>query len=600
MVIEHLALVIVVRPPKTSEVREVFGSISLFVTTDENKELSRSSLDETQSAELVELHLPSQDDLAALSELCESMEKSSPDIRAREAIDKGFLKDIAPSFDPQSRHEPPGRHNSISAKTIADFPVLVECFNTVAVALGYNAPAPNQKRYKGPILRLRYSRLEHCDMAMGTIRWPIRLCGCRFANQAMFMGVTFSADANFEHCIFESGADFGLAKFQLDAHFNGAFFTSSSAVSATFAGVTFFRNADFDMTRFDSDVQFDYGTFEGQVRFFRSQFKGQGGFVDARFHGESRFEFASFKDQVDFSGAFFAKAPDFNGTSFCNKINFSSANFEQYLDFRNSKFDPDASLNIADLRIRASNVLGGNLRLASSQLSRWRWWPMGTDSLLEADSSRKIEADARAKMMDAKDQGRDEPQKIYQRALKKKRQMLVSACTQYGVLEENFRAQGDPDSRGSEDFCHFRYHDLWRQTHRGPFNPLCWGNWFFMKLCFGYGVYPLRILATGLLLIVLFACLYATGGFGLGTVDWDVVPSVSDVNDVASTLPLSRLTGWRKWGSALYFSSTTFTTVGYGDWHPTGNAKALAASEGIVGVFIMSIFTVIFARKFLR
>jgi len=40
--------------------------------------------------------------------------------------------------------------------------------------------------------------------------------------------------------------------------------------------------------------------------------------------------------------------------------------------------------------------------------------------------------------------------------------------------------------------------------------------------------------------------------------------------------------------------------VGYGDWHPVHWARLAAALEGLLGVFVMAVFTVSFARKIIR
>lgn len=575
---------------------------------DQQARAAELGLDDTREVELVELRLPDDDDIASLRDLAQSTDKSGSDVRASKAIADGLLKDLSGCFDPATRRDSPTRDNCISARIVGDMAALLARFDEVASALGYNPPAANQRRYSGPQLRLRYCRINQCDVAMTTIRWPIHLCGCKFTGPGMFMGSTFAARANFEHSVFEGGADFGLVKFQADTSFSGVAFTAAAAVSATFAGVTFCRHADFDLTRFAATVQFDYGTFEGQTRFFRAQFKGPAGFCETKFRAQALFEFTFFSDRADFSSAEFQAAPDFHEATFQEEVNFSSANFEQYLDLRGAAFGDRAALNIADLRIRASNVLAGNVRLSSTQLRSWQWWPAGWNSLLGSDSPRDIKSAARRRLQAALEHegaDRDDALREYDKALAGQAAALASACTQYGVLEENFRAQGDPDSRYSEDFCHYRYHDLWRRTHRRPYSPLYWSNWFFMKLCFGYGVYPLRVMTAGLMLIVFFAICYATGGFAMaaGTLDLETSRRVVDVktgekSDVA--LRLSQLSGWQKWTTALYFSTTTFTTIGYGDWRPVGAASFAAAGEGLLGVFTMSVFTVVFARKFVR
>lgn len=52
--------------------------------------------------------------------------------------------------------------------------------------------------------------------------------------------------------------------------------------------------------------------------------------------------------------------------------------------------------------------------------------------------------------------------------------------------------------------------------------------------------------------------------------------------------------------SSLYFSLVTFTTLGYGDYHAVGNLRFLAAAEALTGAALLSLFTVIVARKIIR
>jgi tetratricopeptide (TPR) repeat protein len=53
--------------------------------------------------------------------------------------------------------------------------------------------------------------------------------------------------------------------------------------------------------------------------------------------------------------------------------------------------------------------------------------------------------------------------------------------------------------------------------------------------------------------------------------------------------------------SNLYFSFVTFTTLGFGDFSPTvGVARALAAIQALLGLFLSSLFIATFLRKFTR
>lgn len=55
---------------------------------------------------------------------------------------------------------------------------------------------------------------------------------------------------------------------------------------------------------------------------------------------------------------------------------------------------------------------------------------------------------------------------------------------------------------------------------------------------------------------------------------------------------------WSTIGNSLYFSLITFTTIGYGDISPVGFLKLVAASEGLLGIFLTSSLLVTLTRKY--
>jgi len=96
----------------------------------------------------------------------------------------------------------------------------------------------------------------------------------------------------------------------------------------------------------------------------------------------------------------------------------------------------------------------------------------------------------------------------------------------------------------------------------------------------GYGTRPGRLVALGVFTSTLYALLYAAmGGLGQGS---------NQVHDFAA---------------ALYFSFTTFATLGYGDLsygaeHPW--LRLLSTSEAWAGAIIIALFVAVMARKILR
>jgi hypothetical protein len=91
----------------------------------------------------------------------------------------------------------------------------------------------------------------------------------------------------------------------------------------------------------------------------------------------------------------------------------------------------------------------------------------------------------------------------------------------------------------------------------------------------GFGHRPLRVVRTALLIVLGYAVTFWTIG------------GVFDPENHATAGFLD----------CVYFSGTTFTTVGFGDFLPAPHARLLAMSEGIVGAFLVGFFVVVLWRR---
>jgi len=105
----------------------------------------------------------------------------------------------------------------------------------------------------------------------------------------------------------------------------------------------------------------------------------------------------------------------------------------------------------------------------------------------------------------------------------------------------------------------------------------------FGRLLFGYGERPIRILVASVIIILLCAVLYVLPGAGIVCRDmnWDK-PGLID---------------------GLYFSITTFTTLGFGDIYPNPDylpTRALAMLEALSGACLMALFVVSLAKRYSR
>ncbi|MHC4624295.1 MAG: potassium channel family protein [Planctomycetota bacterium] len=102
----------------------------------------------------------------------------------------------------------------------------------------------------------------------------------------------------------------------------------------------------------------------------------------------------------------------------------------------------------------------------------------------------------------------------------------------------------------------------------------------FGRMLFGYGERPTRVLVASALIIAFCAVLYSQPG-----------ALVYRAGQTESSL-----------FQGLYFSTITFTTLGYGDLYPSpdGFCRVLAMAEAVTGGSLMALFVVCLAKRFSR
>jgi hypothetical protein len=593
--------------------------------------------------DFVGLGLPTDDDLREIRQLVSRMPDAAPAERFAAVDKKGLLKDLYVCFDPQTQRPGLVETGYIRKRKNVDFSKLVSAFDAVADALETGLDSARLERFR-PELRIMECVVRSGDLSGRQVQRPLRARHCRFSETFGAVGTAFHAATDFRHCSFASKANFAKTRFAGAADFQGTIFESEAEFSeshfaqaadfshATFRGRASFHNSDFHAqatfseavfqnlldfrsTAFRGPAAFDRGKFADDVDFSRaeyfvdaaydeSEFQGDADFHLAVFHADAKFSTivcagdvlfleAQFFGPADFSlgrfeaSTFFVRTVFKNSTNFAHSrfggvVYFNRASFSQELELRTVAFGPQSQLGVHELCFNDSTILGGKLLLLFEQIFLQKF-PFSRGRILGEGS--------------------------------RNRRQLADACEQYGTLEANFNAQGSPDAAISRDWCHYRYMDLRRQTHYSHWNPRRWLDFLFLKAFFGYGIYTRRILASALLVVVLFAVFFGTGFFGLPRDQWSVEsdfyvpqhfgmstrPGEFEPDDMKQKhIRLDELPFWRRVGNSLYFSIITFATVGYGDWRPMYWAKSAAAAEGLLGVFIMSVFTVSFARKILR
>jgi hypothetical protein len=107
-------------------------------------------------------------------------------------------------------------------------------------------------------------------------------------------------------------------------------------------------------------------------------------------------------------------------------------------------------------------------------------------------------------------------------------------------------------------------------------------DWLIRDLTCGYGMKPWNVIGWIIALIIIFGFFYSFFG-----------NQFIYSGDLATHF---------SFGKALYFSAVTFTTLGFGDWHPNPDSriKFLVAFEALLGFIFLTLWIVTLARKIIR
>lgn len=152
---------------------------------------------------------------------------------------------------------------------------------------------------------------------------------------------------------------------------------------------------------------------------------------------------------------------------------------------------------------------------------------------------------------------------------------LLSAEESYRDLKRYFILNG---MYNDASWASFREKTIERLIFKKKWDLSYFPSLLMNVLC-GYGEKPYRIILSAVSTILLFAFLY----FSLNAVE----------NSTARDYVL-------KWSDYIYYSTITFTTVGYGDFipRPFSLFRLLAASEAFLGTFLTGLFIFTLARKY--
>ncbi len=482
----------------------------------------------------------------------------------------------------------------------------------------------------------------------------------RFAGVAEFHGARFAGVARFGEARFTGVAEFHGARFAGAARLGGARF----AGDARFKRVRFARYALFDKAVFKGSVVFTSAQFGDEAHFRQAQFASTALFNQARFVGDAWFtnirvhrnatlvfSVTRFKQSCHFDDEQQSDEPHIQG-----KLAFIDATLDERLTFHNTQFGEHARLKFTRFLARG----GATIELSEDQLGltrpqladqpllwivvrpwRWRWLRNyfafdRSRTIMEGGDSNDPESILRAvddyqllaanyARQPAREKEEDNcrwlAHELRRRAawcpMKERWAPTKALWVQAGNEVLSFIQT--PMDRASSRLLHGRTEGplLWYleyialiwscviaySTFARRIASAAWGavrfaltwsfardgvwEWGIKRTAVGYLLQPHRIAITGILLLVGCAIVYGV---------WAGEDTLSFNHD-----SLSPPAGF--WGRAIFgvfFSLTTFVTLGYGDYAPTGWFKLVTGFEGLFGVTLLALFTVAWGRKMVR
>lgn len=331
--------------------------------------------------------------------------------------------------------------------------------------------------------------------------------------------------------------------------------------------LTFHEKNDHKTLVFSQPLVFDKCTFEENVVFAGPWSEPDS--VTVKFEADIIFNSSTFKGQARFRNASFCKTAGFDGCSFDGIATFKNACFKNDAKFRTTVFNGYCLLGNA---IFHSSARFANTHFAKGANFSAVKFLGQTDFGGVYSSSRAVP--------------------VYDNVSFARRRFGEDESF-WRFVKQSAQEAGYYQLAG-ECFYNERCARLW-QKFRGPnYDNLSTAakvtritsairllpELIFGKLLFGYGERPVRVLLASALVIIICAIFYSQPK-ALIYRDGQIVPSFPQ---------------------SLYFSVTTFTTLGYGDLYPSadGFCRQLAMAEAITGGFLMALFVVCLAKRFSR
>ncbi len=383
---------------------------------------------------------------------------------------------------------------------------------------------------------------------------PFKLKNCHLV-RPRFDGATFKGDVEMIGCTLEKPHFSGKSVFQ--GHWR---LTSSTIVGWQMSRVTVEGNLDLTNATTRGTTSITSCDFKGGIRLWEAQFHGWINFKKCEFTGtpENKLDLRSFVAHQGFvlAACKFNTDVALRGASVAMKCDFSGSRFEGLLDFSRAKLNDYWYLEEIEMgakaRVTFSNAIGERLLIKPAQI----------DGRLQSEDDRD-----------------------YLRAMK-----------EYAFLKSCYAEQHRYDD---EDWAFHRFKVMQRRgVDRSWYRP--WTkltqflDWLFLDLGCGYCTNPYRAVRTALIVILLFAAIYAWGISGFNVTDETMPFTPADGGQGKFDLLNRSLFG-------LLISVSLFTSGAQGIQELAHGWMTIPTMlEAMIGLLLWGLFIVSFSRKVIR
>ena len=343
--------------------------------------------------------------------------------------------------------------------------------------------------------------------------------------------------------------------------------------------ITIFGNADFRKTTFNGCATFEGATFEAGAYFTWATFNGPAFFSNSTFEAGANFTGATFNEHAFFSGATFKTGATFTGATFKEHAYFTFTTFNGHATFDKANFKGDVSfylknlltyLNLNETKVFPGKKLSINVNNGKQNIFFQRAYL--ENACLDLELCEDVFIDLTDTLLRNTKIKKDQ---IKSHILQEKEKKFSEAQEIFLLLKNNFHSIGQYED---ESWAFTKEKDMERKNncHFKSLHKWLWSC--FLNGIFGYGIQPFKVIMSAILIITLFAFLFMNPG----------ISNVVGIEEITSN----------NFFDCLYFSTITFTTLGYGDFRPLeGLGRILAGSEAFIGAFMMALFVYTFARR---